>query len=374
MRDVTAKVTHLGEGARSRVMQLKLSAGAPFRLGVRLTNSQEHGLGPRAEGAPRAPIGRRRVSDMKLEALGGKRRDESAPPTQPSIAPPTPSALRPSEPLVVESPLGQLERAAPTLTYGLVVALAAVALGVGALMTVSWGGQGVTRLASTLWFLAISTLLFSLSMALSLTLSLTRRLRALADVAERLAYEKSEPRPPVARRDAVTSLAHSVTKMSERMTRLTAEIEQCVEEEQARVDELVRERTRGLAQESDDLRRLLGESKGLLSVDRDGRIVGSASPALTGWLGVAPRAAHFWEYFERASSGSGSRFESAWACANGETPGEASLKRLPRSLRVGGRYLALEYKPVQDAGGNLERVLVLLSDITIPDPDPATPS
>lgn len=179
--------------------------------------------------------------------------------------------------------------------------------------------------------------------------------------------------PLMPRRDAVTSLAHSVTKMSERITRLTFELEQCLEEEQARVDELVRERTRGLARESDDLRRVLGESKGLFSVDRDGRIVGSVSPALTGWLGAAPRAARFWEYFERASSGSGSRFESAWAGLGRDAPGEASLKRLPKSLAVDGRYFALEYKPVQDPGGNLERVLVLVSDITIPDPDPATP-
>jgi hypothetical protein len=238
-------------------------------------------------------------------------------------------------------------------------------------MTAWWGGRGVTWLASTLWFLAISTLLFSLSMAFLSTLSFTRRLRALADAAERLAYAKAEPVP---RRDAVTSLAHSLTKISERITRLTSELEQCVEEEQARVDELVRERARGLARESDDLRRVLGESKGLLSIDREGRIVGSVSPALMGWLGAPPRAAHFWDYFEGASSGSGSKFESAWASVSRDTPGETSLKRLPKSLAVDGRYFSLEYKPVQDAGGNLERVLVLLSDITIPDPEPATPS
>jgi HAMP domain-containing protein len=353
-------------------MQLKVNAGAPFRLGVRLTNSQEHG--PAEEVARRAPVGRRRVSDMKLEAAQGKRREESAPPTKPSIAPPTAAAFDAAEPLGAESPLGQLERAAPTLTYGLVVALAALALGVGASMTAWWRGQEVSWLASSLWFLAISTLLFSLSMALWITLSFTRRLRALADAAERLAYSKSEPLPLTPRRDAVMSLAQSVTKMSDRITRLTAEIEQCVEEEQARVDELVRERTRSLARESDDLRRVLGESKGLLSIDRDGRIVGSVSSALTAWLGAAPRAAHFWEYFERASSGSGSRFESAWAGVSRDVPGEATWKRLPKSLAVRGRYFALEYKPVQDAGGNLERVLVLVSDITIPDPDPATPS
>lgn len=250
------------------------------------------------------------------------------------------------------------------------IALAAVALGVGALLAAWSGGRDVTWLASTLWFLAISTLLFSLLLALLITRSFTRRLRVLADAAEQLAYPKSEPSPAGPRADMVTSLAHSVGRMSERIARLTAEIEQCVEEEQARVDELVRERTRGLARESEDLRRVLGDSKGLLSIDRDGRIVGSASPALTGWLGAAPRAARFWEYFEQASSGAGSRFESAWARVVRDPSGEPNWKGLPKSLAVSGRYFALDYKPVQDAGGNLERVLLLLSDITMPDPSP----
>lgn len=241
-------------------------------------------------------------------------------------------------------------------------------------MTSWWSGQGATSWVSAFWFLAISALLFCFSMALLITLSFTRRLRALAEAAERLACSSSEGLAPLQHRDAVTSLAHSVAKMSERITRLTSELEQCLEEEQARVDELVRERARGLARESDDLRRVLGDSKGLLSVDRDGRILGSASPALTAWLGSAPRAAHFWDYFERASSGSGSRFESAWVRASRVAPADAALRGLPRSLAAGGRYFALEYKPVQDAGGNIERVLVVLSDITVPEPDPATPS
>lgn len=355
-------------------MPLKRAPSAPFRPSVRLINSQGQGLVPRAEGVPGSHLGRRRPSDAKLEALGVKRRDESAPPTQPSIAPPSRSAH--AEPLVLadETPLAQLERTAPTLTYGLVIALAAVALVVGAL-TATWsGGHDVSRVASRLWFLVVSTLLFSLSIALAVTLSLTRRLRALAAAAEQLAYWRSEPLPEAPRRDPVTSLAVSVTRMSERIARLTSEIEQCVEEEQARVDELVRERTRALARESDDLRRVLGESRALLSVDRDGRIVGSASPVLASWLGAAPRAARLWDYFEQASSGAGARFEEAWGRVLRELPGEPSLRRLPRSLAVGGRYFALEYKPVHDPGGNLERVLILLSDITIPDPDLATPS
>jgi hypothetical protein len=45
---------------------------------------------------------------------------------------------------------------------------------------------------------------------------------------------------------------------------------------------------------------------------------------------------------------------------------------MPTSLVVGERHFALEYKGVSDAQGKLDRVLVLLTDVTIPAPDPAT--
>jgi hypothetical protein len=47
---------------------------------------------------------------------------------------------------------------------------------------------------------------------------------------------------------------------------------------------------------------------------------------------------------------------------------------MPTSLAVGSRHFALEYKGVLDDAGKLDRVLMLVSDVTIPDPDPATPS
>jgi hypothetical protein len=47
---------------------------------------------------------------------------------------------------------------------------------------------------------------------------------------------------------------------------------------------------------------------------------------------------------------------------------------MPLSLTVGHRHLALEYRSVLDNEGKLDRVLVLLSDVTIPEPDPATTS
>jgi hypothetical protein len=282
--------------------------------------------------------------------------------------------MRAHSPLGDASPLVQLERVPPTLTMGLVFALGAVALALGALTALwSTGQKGAHGLAGTLWFVSVSTLVFSSSMAALITLSFMRRLRVLAQAAWRLAEHRSDPAAEPPQGEALGTLARSVTHLAERISALMAELEQCVEEEQARVDELVRERTRALALEAEDYRRMLGETKGLLTIDRDGRVVAQSS-LLENWLGSMPRTGQFWEYFERASTGAGARFEAAWSRAVGARGENAELSLMPSSLRVGERQFGLQYRAVHEPGGKLERVLVVVSDVTIPDPDPATPS
>lgn len=327
-------------------------------------------ISPR-ERAPGSHLARRR-DGARLEAVPGKRRDESGPPTKPSIAPPSPRPPAPASALGDASPLVQLERATPTLTYSVVIALAGAALGLGALMAAwSAGARGGTWFAGTLLFVAVSTLIFGASMAAVITLSFTRRLRMLADAAWRIAPAKSDTPAARPRGDALSSLAQSMTRMAERVAGLTAELERFVEEEQARVDELVRERTRALSREAEDYRRMIGETQGLLTLDRQGRIVAQSS-VLEAWLGSMPRSVQFWEYLERASLGTGPRFESAWARAVDPAAPEPDLAVMPTSLVVGERHFALEYKDVRDAHGQLDRVLVLVTDVTIPTPDPAT--
>jgi hypothetical protein len=354
-------------------LPLKQAVSAPFRLGVRPNDDHANDFAAPGEALPGSRLARRRPSERKFAVPVVKRRDESAPPTKPSIAPKASSALRTVEPPFGEaSHLGRLERLTPTLTYSMVLVLAGVALGLGGLVTTSAGG-GATWLSRAPGLIAVSTLIFSLSMAVWITRSFARRLTALAAAAERLARVKSHSYFFVGgHEDAVTSLARSLSKMSDRITKLSVELEQCVEEEQARVDQLVRERTRELAEEADDLRRVLGGAKGLLSVDRDGRILGQFSPVVALWLGAAPRSGYFWDYFDQAVRGVGTRFEQAWNEAVGRSP-EPKLEGLPRNLAIGERYLALEYQAVRDAGGRLQRVLVLLSDISIT-PDPASGS
>lgn len=352
-------------------MVFKPTPSAPFRLSVRPNNNQaSEPVSPR-DGAPGSHLARRRGSDARLEAVPGKRREESGPPTKPSIAPPSPRPnLRPSA-LGDASPLLALERSAPTLTYNLVIGLAVVALGLGGLLAALSGGRQGGIWSGTLLFVAVSTLLFSASMAGVMTLSFTRRLRVLSEATWRLVQPRSEPPRAPPSGDALTLLAASVTQMAERIAELTGELELSVEEEQARVDELVRERARALAREAEDYRRMVGDTKGLLTLDHAGRVVAQSS-LLEAWLGAIPRSVQFWEYLERAALGMGPRFESAWARAVDEKAAEPDLTIMPTSLVVGERHLALEYKSVLDGQGRLDRVLVLVTDVSIPSPDPAT--
>ncbi len=358
-----------------RKVRLKPAPTAPFRLSVRQTNSHGNGRESPGDGVPGSHLSLRRAPEARGDAPSAKRRDESAPPTKPSIAPPSNSPIRDTRHSALGdvSPLAELERTTPTLTYSLVLALSGAALGLGTLVAAWCGGRpGMTWLTGTLWSLAAGTLFFSSGMAALITLSFTRRLGVLAEVASRLVPPSAEPGAETPRGDVITSLARSIMHMSERMKALLSELERCVEEEQARVDELVRERTRELARESEDLQRVLGESKGLLSFGRDGRVLGQ-STAILGWLGSAPRAAKLWDYFEQAAHGAGQRFEAGWGQVLEKLPGEPDFARMPKSLALGDRYLAMDYKAVLGPSGKLERVLLVVSDITIPDPDPATP-
>jgi HAMP domain-containing protein len=272
-----------------------------------------------------------------------------------------------------ESPLEPFHNPAPTLTYGMVLVIGGAAVGFGGLLVSASAREGTPWASGLSWVLAAMTLVFSLSMAVMITLSFARRLSALGEAARKLAYGRATPPADENHQDPIASLARSLSRLAERNRELEGELERSSEQEQGRLDTLVRERIRGLGDENDDLRRVLGESKGVLSVDRHGKLAGQGSPVISKWLGTPPSDARLWDYFERAVPGAGARFESGWQELLRQLPGEVDLRCMPRTLAIGERYLSVDYRVVRTTGGELSRVLVVLTDITIPEPDPATP-
>ena len=271
-----------------------------------------------------------------------------------------------------QSPLLGFHQPAPSLSYRLVLVVGGAALGFGGLLASSRVHDTGGWLSSGPWVVAAITLVFSLSMAVVITLSFARRLDALALAARRLAYGRPRPANDGAPNDAIAALARCLSGMSDRIQELQAELERSSEQEQGRLDTLVRERTRDLGEENEDLRRVLGDSKGVLSVDPQGKLIGLASPVIPRWLGKPAHDARVWDYFEQGAPGAGPRFEAAWSELMAH-PFDFDLRRLPRSLAVGDRYLGVEYRAVRAGSGELRRMLIILSDISIPEPDPATP-
>jgi hypothetical protein len=272
----------------------------------------------------------------------------------------------------LESPLARFHHPAPSLSYRMVLVIAGAAIGFGGLLASLHAHEGGGWQSSVPWVAAAITLIFSLSMAVVITLSFARRLDALAVAARKLAFGRAEPASDPASGDAIASVARCLTRMSERLHELRADQDRASEQEQGRLDALVRERTRDLGEENEDLRRVLGDSRGMFSVDVQGKLVGQLSNVIPKWLGPVPQQAYFWDYFEQAAPGAGPRFEALWNELL-QRPQDFDLRRLPRTLAVGERYLGVEYRAVRDGNGQLRRILVVLSDITIPEPDPATP-
>lgn len=339
---------------------------------VRSSKSSAEHAAVGADVAPDSRFARRRPSSSRLESAGSsRRREESGPPTKPSIAPRAVTGLHRDAPAtLVESAPGVWQRAARTRTYSMIFVLAGAALGLVGLVAAALGHSGL--FGGSLWAIALALLLASLVVALGVARAFALRLEALATEAADKARPLLSPPATEDSGDPLARLALSIGKMSDRIEALTRELEQRGEAERGRVDALVRERTRQLGEEISDLRRLLGPSKAFLSIDAQGNIIGSSSSVVEGWLGSQPEHGRFWDYFDRAGAMGASRFEAAWRDMQRGAPSEIDLRRMPKSLAIGDRYLALEYQAVQSAEGKLERLLVVLSDITVPAPEAST--
>jgi two-component system, chemotaxis family, sensor kinase CheA len=197
--------------------------------------------------------------------------------------------------------------------------------------------------------------------------SLTRRLRTMAMIAERVAGgDLTQVEPPDPRADEIGSLSRSFTAMLTQIKRLFAEIQARAAEEQSRLAGLVRERTLALEGRNADLRRVLDNvEQGFLTIDRAGMMSHERSAIIESWLGPAPRSGSFWEYVDLTAPGIAEQLEVAWdQVLNGFLPLELSIAQMPQRFSRGSQHFALDYKPILAEGDRFERAVVILSDIT----------
>lgn len=350
---------------------LKPGSSAPFNSAVNASDP----AGQRSRGIEQPPGSRRArrpASDSGLEAVGARAWEESAPPTQPSIAPAA-SRVALCEPSLAESaPRSHREPRGSSFAYIVVPLVGSSGLGAGGLLaalTVDPSVLGRMLTSSALGVLGFSSMLAGL-----IAFWYLRRLSALANAARQLARAGTEGDARLELGDPTTALARYMGEITEARAALSRQIERQRDLERERIEGLVRERTRRLTEENEDLRRLLGPSKTLFSVDAGGRILACASGGGLSWLGPAPEGVPLWEYLQRDDREIASRFEAAFRDMLRGLPEEMDLRRMPMSVALGERYLALEYQAVQAADGRLERLLVLLTDITVPISNPPEPA
>src|SRR4051812_34649184 len=168
----TARAPLAGE----RTRPLKGSPAAPFRLNVRAEHQQAQPGSTATDCAPGSGLSMRSGAPS-TRSTGTRPREESAPPTKPSIAPPSASALRePERGAVLGSPLAMFQAQASSLSYRMLLVTGGAALGFGGLLASSGAHEASGWLSSAPWLLAAVTLVFSLSMAVLITLSFARRL------------------------------------------------------------------------------------------------------------------------------------------------------------------------------------------------------
>lgn len=196
--------------------------------------------------------------------------------------------------------------------------------------------------------------------------SLAKRLAILGKATKRVASGDLDA-PPVADRgrDEVAELAESFNTMQSSLKEHVERMRRSAEEEQARLDRLVRERTLELAERNDEMHLVLDNvSQGLFTVDAEGRLLGERSKATDALLGEPGRATTLWDLLGGSDPVFTSSVRSAWEqVADGMLPLELVLDQLPSTFWRGQRCFRVEYTPIL-RGEALHRALVIVTDCT----------
>lgn len=228
--------------------------------------------------------------------------------------------------------------------------------------------SGRAEVQRTSLIMGSSALVLGVLLAFGIAQSFARRLRAIASVAGLVAAgDLTQTAPGDASRDEIGSLSRSFGTMLEQLKRLIAEIKTSAEQEQARLEGLVNQRTQALVRRNADMRRVLDNvDQGFLTIDRQAKMSEERSAIIGRWLGTAPASGVLWDYIEQAAPGMGLPLSMGWdQVLEDILPLEVAVQMLPRSFVVGSRHFAIDYKPTLAESGALEGMLVVLSDVTV---------
>jgi len=218
---------------------------------------------------------------------------------------------------------------------------------------------------AALWVGGLALLLGTAS-AWLIARSLASRVERIARAAALVAKGDLEQRLDLdGPRDEIGILAHGFDAMVRRLRELIRHIHQAAQEENKRLELLVQQRTHELDRRNADLHLVLDNvEQGFVTIDRNARVIGERSRVVGSWLGSVSDGICLWDSLEAANPGSGAHFEMGWGqLLDGMMPAQVCLAQMPQELRIGGRYLRFEYKPI-GSDEDFEKLLVVISDAT----------
>lgn len=204
--------------------------------------------------------------------------------------------------------------------------------------------------------------------AYAIARTIARRLGAMAVVADKVAAGDLDQGPvdEGGPRDEIGRLATAINFMLGQIRALVGQIRESAQKEQERLEGLVAVRTNELHTRNAEMRSVLDNvGQGFFSLDATGRMSRERSAIVEKWFGTPPEDAAFSTYLGQVAPKSGQWFALAWeSVTDGILPLEVALDQLPKRFQVEARHFELDYRPIVSETGELERVLVVVSDIT----------
>ncbi|MDD9972320.1 MAG: ATP-binding protein [Myxococcales bacterium] len=210
--------------------------------------------------------------------------------------------------------------------------------------------------------LAVLALVLALGLAVLLAKRLSQPVDKLAQMAAKLAdgelSARVEPAGPV----EVFGLGESMNGMAKKLQDAT----QALEEANQGLERKVAERTQELRTRNAAMKTILDNAgQGFLTVGADGVMAPERSAVIRTWFGDSAQGAHLWDLVSKHDATFGEMLEIGWeSLSDGFLPLDLCVDQLPQRIMVASSVLSVSYKPVQDIAGELEHMVVVVSDIT----------
>jgi two-component system chemotaxis sensor kinase CheA len=222
------------------------------------------------------------------------------------------------------------------------------------------------RLMRTALIVALASLVFGALLAFAIARSFGKRLELIASVATAVtAGDLAHAPVKVAGTDEIALLGHAFNAMLGHIQTLVQQIRETAEQQQARLENLVRLRTEELNLRNDDMRLVLDNvDQGFVGVDLQGKPSPERSAIVATWLGEPSADDTLYTWIERSFAGKGDVFRVGWeALADDWMPLEMRIDQLPREIHTRERCYTFAYKPVFE-GEVLHKLLVVMTDTT----------